>query len=56
MKTGIVDVGGGFRGVYACGVNTLSRSRSAMQRLYEKGYADGHRIESFMSENISLSR
>ena len=37
-----------------CGVSTLSRNPTALQRLYEKGYADGHKIEVFLSENISF--
>ena len=31
-----------------CGVSTLSRNPTDMQRLYEKGYADGQKIKSFM--------
>ena len=37
-----------------CGVKTLSRDPAALQRLYEKGYADGHKIEAFISESASL--
>ena len=49
MKTGAIDVGGGFRGIYACGVSTLSRDPNNMKRLYDKGYADGEKIKSFMN-------
>ncbi len=31
-----------------CGVSTLSRNPTDMQRLYEKGYADGKKVKSFM--------
>ena len=31
-----------------CGVRTLSRDPTDMKRLYEKGYADGERIKSFL--------
>ena len=31
-----------------CGVSTLSRDPADMRRLYEKGYADGRKIKSFM--------
>ncbi len=31
-----------------CGVSTLSRKPADMKRLYEKGYADGEKIKSFM--------
>ena len=31
-----------------CGVSTLSRDPADMQRLYEKGYADGKKVKSFM--------
>ena len=48
MKIGVVDVGGGFQGVYACGVSTLSRDPSNMRRLYKKGYADGQKIKVFL--------
>lgn len=33
-----------------CGVSTLSRDKSALQRLYEKGYADGQKIEAFLRD------
>lgn len=33
-----------------CGVSTLSRERPALQRLYEKGYADGQKIEEFLRD------
>lgn len=33
-----------------CGVSTLSRDKTALQRLYEKGYADGQKIENFVRE------
>ena len=32
-----------------CGVSTLSRNPADMQRLYEKGYADGQKIIRFMT-------
>ena len=31
-----------------CGVSTLSRNPADMKRLYEKGYADGEKIKSFL--------
>ena len=31
-----------------CGVSTLSRNPANMQRLYEKGYADGKKVKSFI--------
>ena len=31
-----------------CGVSTLSRKRTALQQLYEKGYKDGQKIEEFL--------
>lgn len=31
-----------------CGMNTLKRDRDALHRLYEKGYADGKKIKSFL--------
>lgn len=31
-----------------CGVSTLSRKKSALQQLYEKGYKDGQKIEDFL--------
>lgn len=31
-----------------CGVNTLTWDKAALQRLYEKGYADGQKIESYL--------
>ncbi|MBQ7653520.1 MAG: patatin family protein [Clostridia bacterium] len=31
-----------------CGVKTLSKNRSALERLYEKGYADAIKIKGFM--------
>ncbi len=31
-----------------CGVSTLSRNPTDMQHLYEKGYADGKKVKSFM--------
>lgn len=34
-----------------CGISTLSRDKDALQRLYEKGYADGQKIENFLSED-----
>ena len=35
-----------------CGVSTLSRDPADMHRLYEKGYADGQKINSFMHINF----
>ena len=35
-----------------CGVDTLKKDRSALHRLYEKGYADGARIASFLNCNL----
>lgn len=32
-----------------CGVDTLTRDREAMERFYQKGYADGAAIEPFLS-------
>ena len=34
-----------------CGVSTLSRNKENLQRLYEKGYADGEKIEAFLRVN-----
>ena len=31
-----------------CGVSTLSRDPTDIKRLYDKGYADGEKIKSFM--------
>ena len=31
-----------------CGVSTLSRKRTALQQLYEKGYKDGQKIEDYL--------
>ena len=31
-----------------CGVDTLKKDKSSLQRLYEKGYGDGARITSFL--------
>lgn len=31
-----------------CGVDTLTKDRESLQRLYEKGYADGRKIEDFV--------
>ena len=31
-----------------CGVSTLSRDPNNMKRLYDKGYADGEKIKSFI--------
>lgn len=35
-----------------CGVDTLKKDRSALHRLYEKGYADGARIALFLNDNL----
>ncbi len=32
-----------------CGIDTLKKDREAMERLYEKGYADGRRIANFLN-------
>ena len=32
----------------SCGVSTLSRDPANMKRLYDKGYADGEKIKSFV--------
>lgn len=32
-----------------CGVDTLTRDRAALERLYEKGLADGEKVENFMN-------
>ena len=37
-----------------CGVSTLSRNPTALQQLYEKGYADGHKIAGFLSGTKSF--
>lgn len=34
-----------------CGVDTLTRDRDALRRLYEKGYADGNAIPAFLEKN-----
>ena len=34
-----------------CGVSTLTRDADALNRLYEKGYADGRKILSFLSDD-----
>lgn len=31
-----------------CGVSTLSKDKASLQRLYEKGYADGKKITGFL--------
>lgn len=36
-----------------CGVDTLKKDKSALHRLYEKGYADGARIASFLTKKPS---
>ena len=33
-----------------CGVDTLKRNRASLQRLYEKGYADGRKITDFLGK------
>lgn len=35
-----------------CGVDTLKRSPDALDRLYQKGYADGEKIKSFLSAPV----
>ena len=32
-----------------CGVSTLSRNKDALQRLYEKGYRDGQKVETYLN-------
>ena len=32
-----------------CGVSTLSRNKDALQRLYEKGYRDGKKVETYLN-------
>lgn len=32
-----------------CGVNTLTRDKDALDRFYEKGYADGEKIKAFLN-------
>lgn len=34
-----------------CGVDTLVKNKSSLQKLYEKGYSDAEKITSFLSEN-----
>lgn len=34
-----------------CGVDTLVKNKSSLQKLYEKGYEDAEKISSFLSEN-----
>ena len=36
-----------------CGVDTLTKDKSAMDRLYQKGYADGDKIQSFLDNHIT---
>lgn len=33
-----------------CGVSTLTREKALLQRLYEKGYGDGYKIEQFLQQ------
>lgn len=33
-----------------CGVGTLKRNKASLQHLYDKGYADGKTISSFISK------
>ncbi len=33
-----------------CGVDTLHKDRESLKKLYEKGYADGHKIKEFLRE------
>lgn len=33
-----------------CGVDTLHKSKESLQKLYEKGYADGEKIKAFLSD------
>lgn len=39
-----------------CGVHTLSRNQTAIQRLYEKGYNDGHKIKDFINGHVMFVR
>ncbi len=63
-KIGVVDVGGGYRGIYTAGVldwcmdnavrfdlgiGTLSRDVEALRQLYGKGYQDGKKIADFLN-------
>ena len=32
-----------------CGVDTLTRDKEALERLYEKGLADGEKVAEFMA-------
>ena len=34
-----------------CGVDTLVKNKSSLQKLYKKGYSDAEKISSFLSEN-----
>ncbi len=34
-----------------CGVDTLTRDKAALQRLYEKGYSDGQKIKEFINRD-----
>lgn len=31
-----------------CGVDTLKKNKSSLQRLYEKGYKDGEKISNYL--------
>ena len=35
-----------------CGVSTLSRKKEALQKLYEKGYKDGQKIEDYLKKHV----
>lgn len=36
---------------HTCGVDTLTKERSALKQLYQKGYQDARKINSFLKEN-----
>ena len=35
-----------------CGVDTLHKTKESLDKLYEKGYADGQKIKEFLSDKI----
>ncbi len=39
-----------------CGVSTLSKNKEGIQKLYDKGFSEGIKIRSFLSENIHESK
>lgn len=46
MKLGVVDVGGGLRGIYAAGA--FDYCLDALERFYQKGRQDGQAILNFI--------